>query len=73
MDELFPKLLNECETLKVPNRNGVPYTGYIQNIMRPISHMTWFNERDVLDDVYEREISVMEEEKADIQNRLRIA
>ena len=29
MDELFQKLLNAFETLKVPERNGVPYTGYI--------------------------------------------
>ena len=67
MDELFPKLLNELEALKVPDRNGVPYTDYIQNIMRPISHMTWFNERDVCEDVYDREVSVMGVKRDDIQ------
>ena len=61
MDELFPKLLNEFETLKVSERNGVPYTGYIQNIMRPISHMTWYQEKDIPEDVYDREVAVMEE------------
>ena len=70
MDQPFPKLLNEFETLKVSDRNGVPYPDYIQNIMRPISHMTWFKEKSVPNEVYEREISVMEEEKADIQNRI---
>ena len=39
IDELFPKLLKEFDTLKVPDRNGAPYTNYNENIMRPISHL----------------------------------
>ena len=69
IDELFPKLLKEFETLKVSDRNGVPYTNYIEN-MRPISHMAWYGEENVPDDVYDRELEIMEKEVEDINARM---
>ena len=71
MDELFPKLLKEFETLKVPDRNGVPYTNFIENVMRPISRMAWYREENVPDDVYDRELEVMDEQREDIENRIK--
>ena len=71
IDELFPKLLKEFDTFKVPDRNGAPYVNYIENIMRPISHLDWYKDEEVPDDVYDKQIGIMEEERADIENRIR--
>ena len=71
MDELFPKLLKEFETLKVPEKNGVPYANFIENVMRPISRMAWYREKNVPDDVYDRELGVMDEQRYDIENRIK--
>ena len=71
IDELFPKLLKEFDTLKVPERNGVPYPNYIENIMRPISHMTWYREEEIPKNIYDGEVEVMKEERGDIENRIK--
>ena len=70
MGELFPKLLKEFETLKVPERNGVPYHEFIENIMRPIYQFDWYKEENVPEDVYNREIEIMEKEIDDIRGRI---
>ena len=70
IDELFPKLLREFDTLKVPERNGAPYAEYIENIMRPISHMDWYKNDNVPGDVYDKEIEGMEKEIDDIKDRI---
>ena len=71
MSVVVPKLLKEFNELQLPERNGALYSDYIRNVMRPISQMTWFKQ-DVKDDsVYEREISYIRDERADIEERIR--
>ena len=70
MGVIFPKLLKEFEELNVPERNGAPYADYIRNIMRPISQMSWFKDENIPEDVYAREIAIIEDERDDIEDRI---
>ena len=70
MGTLVQKLLKEFDAHQLPERNGAPYSEYIKNVMRPISQMTWFKENVKEEDIYEREIGFIQDERADINERI---
>ena len=51
---------------QVPDFEGTDYLQNVENLSQPISEMNWYQEREVPEDVYDRQMKIIEDNIKDI-------